>query len=441
MNMKRALLLLPLIVCLSCAAYGQTPGVERQRYIAGPVQSLRIETGDIIRLIGAGMDAKPRVESRQRQLDYLYDEKGNLQESVRYSRGNVTQREVFRYDEKSSLVEESRYEPKDLLVERIAHRYNADGKEIESLQYDEKNRLTAKIVYGYDPAGRLIEKVSYKDEKPNGKAVFAFDVEGRASGFMAFDSKGNTPNQVVNLYDDKANRVQKSRYGLKGELEGKTVTTYDPNGDVIVIDHFRPNGSQAWKWEFEYDDKGSVIKEKFSNKASLSVWIYSYEYDSTGNWTKRAKSQLLDDRGKIKPSLSAVTYRSFKYYSQTNAGQRVANPEDRGLVKDAALSMAASEIRPLRSGVALAGLTAGEPLGPARMSGTVQIEMMIDTEGNVESARVVTGGDVLAGDAREVEQKMKKRTYKPVLLNGVPVKVIDTMTVKFEVPKPGRGKW
>ena len=144
-----------------------------------------------------------------------------------------------------------------------------------------------------------------------------------------------------------------------------------------------------------------------------------------GNWTKRAKSQLLDDRGKIKPSLSGVTYRSFKYYSQTNAVQRVANPEDRGLVKDTALSMAASEIRPLRSGVALAGLATAEPLGPARMSGTVQIEMIIDTEGNVESARVITGRDVLAGDPR----------------NGVPVKVVDTMTVKFEVPKLGRGKW
>lgn len=438
--MKKRLLFLPLIVCLSCAAYGQTSGAERQRYLNGPVQSMRIETGDLIQMIGVG-NSKPRVESRQRQLDYLFDVKGNLQESIRYSRGNVTQREVFKYDEKNRLVEESRYEAKQSLVERINHRYNAEGLEIENLQYDEKNKLAVKIVYGYDQAGRLIEKVSYKDEMPNGKAVFAYDEEGRASGFMAYNSKGDVASQVVNLFDDKASRVQKSRYGLKGDLESRTVTTNDPKGDVIAIDHFRPNGSPAWKWEFEYDDKGNVIKEMFSNKASLSVWVYSYEYDSMGNWTRKARSQLLDDRGKISPFLSGVTYRSFKYYPQTSAVQRVDNPEDRGLVKDAALSMAASEIRPLRSGVALAGLAAGEPLGPARISGTVQIEMMIDTEGNVESARIITGREVFARDPAEVEQRMKNRTYKPVLLNGVPVRVVDTVTLKFEVPKLGRGKW
>jgi hypothetical protein len=93
MNIKRLILLAPLIVFLSCAAYGQTRGVEKQTYLNGPVQSMRIETGDLITMMGVG-NSKPRVESRQRQLDYLYDEKGNLQESVRYSRGNVTQREV-----------------------------------------------------------------------------------------------------------------------------------------------------------------------------------------------------------------------------------------------------------------------------------------------------------------------------------------------------------
>ncbi|MEK6324136.1 MAG: energy transducer TonB [Acidobacteriota bacterium] len=438
--MKRPLLLLPLIVCLSVAAYGQTRGVERQRYLAGPVQSLRSETGDIIAMIGVG-DSKPRVESRQRQLDYLYDEKGNLLESIRYARGSVAQRELFKYDEKGRLVEESRYEPKDLLVERIAHSYNAEGKRNESLQYNEKSKLTSKIVYGYDPAGRLIEKVSYKDEKPNGKAVFAYDEEGRTSAIIAYDSKGDIPNQIVSQYDDKANTVEKSRSGLKGNLEGRTVTTYDPKGNVSVIEHFRPNGSPAWKWEYEYDDKGNVIKEKFANKASLSVWVFNYEYDSMGNWTRKTRSQLFDDRGKLMPSLLGVTFRSFKYYSKPNAVQTTANPEDRGLVEDAVLSMSASEIRPIRPGSALSTASSNESLGRPLTSGTVQVEMTIDTEGNVESAKVISGGEVLSRDVREVEEKVKKRTYKPVLLNGVPVRVIDTMTLKYEVPKPGRGRW
>lgn len=434
--MKRLPLLLPLIVCLSCSAYGQTRGVERQRYLAGPVQSLRVETGGIIRIVGVG-PSKPQVESRQRSLDYVYDEKGSLMESIRYAGGSVSQREVFKYDERGTLIEESRHDSKNLLVERIVHTYNAEGRRNESLQYNETSKLTGKIVYGYDSAGRLIEKVSYKDGKQNGKAVLAYDGEGRAASIIAYDSKGDIPNQIVTQYDDKANRVEKARSGLKGDLEGRTITTYDSKGNVIVIDHYRPNGSPAWKWEFEYDDKGNVINEKFANKASLSVWLYKYEYDSMGNWTRKTKSQLVDYRGKITPFVSGVTYREFKYSSKPNAIQPIADPEERGIVKDSLVSMATSEIRPIRSGVALADLTPDESLGRPRMSGTVQIEVMIDTEGNVESAKVISGGDVLSGDVGELERRVKKRTYKPVLLNGVPVKVIDTITAKFTVAAGG----
>lgn len=437
--MKRHLLLLPLTICLSCAAFGQTSSPERQKRLAGAVQSLRAETGEIVTIFGVG-NVKPRVESRQRQLDCLYDAKGNLQESIRYSRGAVTQREVFKYDEKGRLSEESRFGSKALLIERIVHGYDVDAKRTESLQYDDKGKLVCKIAYRYDSEARLIEKVSYEGEKSNGKAGFSYDEKGRLTGIIAYDAKGDIPNQIVSQFDDKANKEEKSRYGLKGNLEGRTVTTYDPKGNVIVIDHYRPNGSPAWKWEFGRDDKGNVIKEKFANKASLSVWVYAYEYDSMGNWTKRAKSQLLDDRGKITSFLSGVTYRSVNYYSQPSAVQSIVDPEDRGIVEDSALAMASPEVRPIRSGAALKP-TSNESFGRPVISGTVLIEMTIDTEGNVESAKVLSGGDVLSSSKVELEQRAKARTYMPVLLNGVPVRVVDTMTLRYEVPKLGRGKW
>ena len=440
MRNKNLPLLLTLIVCLPCAAYGQTRGAEKQRYLKGAVQSLHVEAGSLISLIGVG-DSRPRVDSRQRQVEYLYDEKGNLLESIRYEKGSVSQRVLFRYDDKSRLIEEARYEPKDVLVERVAHRYDTLGKRNESLEYDGKGKQTDRIVYSYDSSGRLVEKVSYKDEKPNGKAVFAYDQLGRESSFIVYDSKGDIPNQIISQYDDKANAVQKSRSSLKGDLEGTTVTTYDSKGDVTVIVHHRPNGSPAWKWEFEYDDNGNVIKESFANKASLSVWVYAYEYDSMGNWTRKTRSQLFDDRGKLTPHLSGVTYRNFRYFSKTNAVQRVAEPEDNGIVKYAALSMAAAEVRPLRRGAALAITNSNESLGRPVQSGTLEVEMTIDTEGNVASAKVLSGSEVFSNNPAEVEQKVKKRSYKPVLLNGVPVRVIDTMVIKYDVRKPGSGKW
>jgi antitoxin component YwqK of YwqJK toxin-antitoxin module len=440
--MKRQILLVSLTVCLSIAANAQTRGVKKQKYLNGAIQSMRLESADLIVLIGAG-DSRPRAQSRRRVIDYNYDESGKLLEVIRYAnqKAEVSQRLVFRYDDKGRLVEEARYESNGTLTERLAYRYNQDGRRSESLQYDETGKLVGRITYGYDSAGRLMEEASYKDDKPNGKALFSYDEDGRESSFIAYDAKGDIPNQISTQYDDKSNAAEKSRSGLKGSLEGRTVTTHDPKGNISVIDHFRSDGSPAWRWEYEYDDKGNVIKEKLANKVNLSVWQYSYEYDSMGNWTKRTTSQLFDDRGKLVPHLSGVLYRTFKYFSMTNAVQVIAEPEDRGIARDAALSMASSEIRPVRSGAALAQLNSPEPLGRPVASGTLEVEMTIDPEGNVEAAKVISGDGVLAQNPREVEQKIKKRTYKPVLLNGVPVRVIDKMALKFELPKPGRGKW
>ena len=438
--MKRHILLLPLAVSLSCVTYAQTRGVERQRFLSGPVQSLRVESGNLVTILGAG-NAKTRVESRQRMLDFLYDDKGNLQESVRYdSSGGVSQREVFKYDDKNRLAEESRFESKDSLVEKGVHKYDQQGRRTETLLYDQKNNVIGKTVYVYDASGKLAEKLAYKGDQLTAKAALAYDAEGRLSSIIAYDSKGDIPNQVVTQYDDNANSAEKSRFGLKGNLEGRTVTAYDSKGSVVMIDHYRPNGSSGWKWEFEYDDKGNVIKEKLANKTSLSVWLYAYEYDSKGNWTKKTRSQLVNDHGKIVPSLSGVTFRDFKYYPGVVAAA-ITEPEDRAIVRDAVISLAAPEIRPSRSGAGLASLAPAESIGPPRISGTVQIELMIDPEGSVESARVVSGKEILSRDPAEVEQKLKKQTYRPVLVNGVPMRVVDTMSIKFSVPKMPRGRW
>ena len=159
MRTKRLLLLLTLTTsCLTVTAFGQTRGVERQRYLNGSVQSLHVEGGSLISLHGVG-NSRPYVGSRQRQHDYLYDQKGNLLETIRYDlNGKPSQRELLRYDDKDRLLEEMRLESKDLPVERVTHRYGPEGRRTESLQYDESGKLTGKIAYRYDSAGRLIEK-------------------------------------------------------------------------------------------------------------------------------------------------------------------------------------------------------------------------------------------------------------------------------------------
>ena len=66
----------------------------------------------------------------------------------------------------------------------------------------------------------------------------------------------------------------------------------------------------------------------------------------------------------------------------------------------------------------------------ARVAGTVVIECTLTTEGHVDGARVVTGHPLLAPSALRAVQQWR---YQPTLLNGVPVPVIMTVTVRFDL--------
>ena len=64
----------------------------------------------------------------------------------------------------------------------------------------------------------------------------------------------------------------------------------------------------------------------------------------------------------------------------------------------------------------------------ARVAGVVVLECLIDREGRVRSVQVVTGIPLL--DASAVAA-VRQWAYSPTLLNGVPVEVVMTVTVRF----------
>jgi protein TonB len=82
-----------------------------------------------------------------------------------------------------------------------------------------------------------------------------------------------------------------------------------------------------------------------------------------------------------------------------------------------------------------AKLTHVPPLYPelarrAGVQGTVEIECIIDPQGNVVRARVVRGVTLLDAAALEAVQQWR---YAPSRLNGVPVAVIMTVSVHFRL--------
>lgn len=64
----------------------------------------------------------------------------------------------------------------------------------------------------------------------------------------------------------------------------------------------------------------------------------------------------------------------------------------------------------------------------ARIQGTVEFAAVIDKEGRVENLQLISGHPLLIQAAREAILQWR---YRPTLLNGQPVEVSTTITVKF----------
>ncbi len=65
----------------------------------------------------------------------------------------------------------------------------------------------------------------------------------------------------------------------------------------------------------------------------------------------------------------------------------------------------------------------------AHAEGAVQIEAIIDKEGNVTNLKVLSGSAVLARAAVEAVRQWR---YKPYYLNGEPVEIQTQITVNFK---------
>ena len=81
-----------------------------------------------------------------------------------------------------------------------------------------------------------------------------------------------------------------------------------------------------------------------------------------------------------------------------------------------------------------------EPVYPqmakiAKVEGDVVIKAYITKTGSIENLRAVSGHPILIQSAMDAVRQWK---YKPFLLNGEPVAVETTVTVKYRLPSPPR---
>jgi TonB family protein len=124
---------------------------------------------------------------------------------------------------------------------------------------------------------------------------------------------------------------------------------------------------------------------------------------------------------------------------QRTAGGLVGSGPIAGIPAGGAGSPSASSMPQIirKSGGVLQGsaLRRAEPLYPplakaARVSGSVVVEVTVDQEGDVISSRAISGHPLLKDAAVNAAHGWK---FSPTMLQGIPVKVIGTITFNFNL--------
>jgi TonB family protein len=264
---------------------------------------------------------------------------------------------------------------------------------------------------------------------------------------------------------------------------------YDVKGVKTQNQYFPVSGATLTGREvYKYDDKGNISEMTLVNAdgSLLSKEVYKYEFDTIGNWTKMTTSVAVVENGKIEFEPTEVTYRTIFYYLDASMAKMLQAPtssapagsskgnETRVVASLPARTSAAklngSQIQPLNldlrpladssrknvvtndsepppapkpllkpvSGGVLNGKAISLP-APSypdiarrmRQSGKVEVEVIVDENGKVISARATAGPTVLRDVA--VDAALRAR-FTPTKLSGNPVKISGRIDYNFTLP-------
>ena len=271
------------------------------------------------------------------------------------------------------------------------------------------------------------------------------------------------------IEDTKRMLLETAEYDLKGV---KTQNQYFPvTGSTLT-------GREVYR----YDDKGNISEMTLVNAdgSLVSKEVYKYDFDSIGNWVKMTTSLAVVENGRIGFEPTEVTYRTIFYYLDATMAKMLepastsrAETESRKTAPPPAaaldkLKLSATQpmsvefsnahidvnrksvavedapppapkplLRPLSGGV-LNGKALALPMPSypevarrLRITGLVQVDVVVDENGKVISAKVLSG----PGSLRDVAlQAALHARFSPTKLSGQSVKVSGQINYNFTLP-------
>lgn len=349
---------------------------------------------------------KPTFQAIRIEKAKISNQSGKWVEGSRVLFSNST------YDTKGNLSESNVYKSDGSLYSKYVSTYGANGKKTEEIYFNAKGSVLDKIVYTHDAVGRLTEKLHYgTKQSPMGKSVLKRDLT-RITEMIRYDAKGSLESKTTYTYHDTDNRIEISYYDSKGTLNEKSTDAYNSAGELMGSASYQPNGSRIAMSAYVYDGNGNVVEEAFYNVDGLSKWRYTYDSDSNGNWVKQTTSHLVNKSGTLIYEPTDLTYRTITYYSGLS---KTDQPDDSSLAN----KVEVSETRSVLRGVTIKRVEPAYPqqAAAARITGAVIVQILIEEDGNVISARAMLG-DSLLREASEAAAWHWK--FTPTLVGGEP---------------------
>lgn len=207
------------------------------------------------------------------RIDYSYDEKGNLVQTVcTDADGKVGWKITTVYDADGNKTEESEFNASDALVNKTIWRTTA-GKQTDESYYNADGALLSKIITQSDDAGRPIEIAHYgADGNLEEKAVYSYNDAGKLSEISFSNKAGNLTRKIVYRFDASYKITEEQTYNAENKLAVRVIYRYDAAGNIIRMTTYN-------------------VAEKFGTTVNELAGIaeYAYKNASAGSDPANAK--------------------------------------------------------------------------------------------------------------------------------------------------------
>jgi len=206
-------------------------------------------------------------------------QKGKLISTTFYTfndAGNQIEKTIEEMDESNQKV-----------ITKTTYKYNTDGNIIESNTM-QGGKLTDKNIYKYNEKGYLTEYFVYNpDGSISNRFVYKNDANGNRVEEVQYLSDGSSMGKYTYKYDDKGNKIEWNSYNQDGSLFSKTYFKYDGKGNMVENGSYM-NGKVSNKYTVKYDSNGNIIEQinyDDSGKPYMKR-INKYNFDTNSNWTR-----------------------------------------------------------------------------------------------------------------------------------------------------------